>query len=66
MDCNDCVSTQNLMESDSSAIIDFYPKEFKTDLNGKLQEWEAVVLIPFIVEVRLDTQTHRHTTIRWT
>ena len=25
--------------------------EFVTDLNGKQQEWEAVVLIPFIDEV---------------
>ena len=36
---------------DNSPIIDFYPVEFKTDLNGKQQEWEAVVLIPFINEV---------------
>ncbi len=26
---------------------------FETDLNGKDQEWEAVVLIPFIDEERL-------------
>ena len=29
----------------------FYLVEFVTDLNGKQQEWEAVVLIPFIDEV---------------
>ena len=39
------------MENESSSIIDYYPKDFMTDLNGKLQEWEAVVLIPFIDEV---------------
>ncbi|KAG8293470.1 5'-3' exoribonuclease 1 [Homalodisca vitripennis] len=40
-----------LMEDDKSPIIDFYPTEFKTDLNGKRQDWEAVVLIPFIDQV---------------
>lgn len=38
------------MISEDSAIIDYYPQDFKTDLNGKQQEWEAVVLIPFIDE----------------
>lgn len=42
---------QHLMTSESSAIIEYYPLDFKTDLNGKQQEWEAVVLIPFIDEV---------------
>lgn len=40
-----------LMTSDRSEVIDFYPVDFDTDLNGKKQEWEAVVLIPFIDEV---------------
>ena len=40
------------MEDDKSPIIDFYPKDFTTDLNGKQQDWEAVVLIPFIDEVK--------------
>ncbi|KAL4221730.1 5'-3' exoribonuclease 1 [Mactra antiquata] len=44
---------QSLMINDSSPVIDFYPPEFQTDLNGKQQEWEAVVLIPFIDENRL-------------
>ena len=41
------------MTSDNSPIVDFYPEQFETDLNGKMQEWEAVVLIPFIEEVLL-------------
>ncbi|CAI9569411.1 unnamed protein product [Staurois parvus] len=44
---------QSLMISQDSPIIDYYPQDFKTDLNGKQQEWEAVVLIPFIDEIRL-------------
>ena len=42
-----------LMESPTSPIIDFYRTDFSTDLNGKTQEWEAVVLISFIDEKRL-------------
>ncbi|XP_060069308.1 5'-3' exoribonuclease 1-like [Ylistrum balloti] len=45
----------SLMLMDNSEIIDFYPVNFETDLNGKLQDWEAVVLIPFIDEKRLLT-----------
>lgn len=41
------------MTSDSSKVIDYYPQDFATDLNGKKQDWEAVVLIPFIDENRL-------------
>ncbi|XP_040911362.1 5'-3' exoribonuclease 1 isoform X2 [Toxotes jaculatrix] len=41
---------RHLMTSDRSPIIEYYPLDFKTDLNGKQQEWEAVVLIPFIDE----------------
>ncbi|CAN7986192.1 unnamed protein product [Ixodes hexagonus] len=44
---------QALMESEESPVLDYYPKDFITDLNGKQQEWEAVVLIPFIDEDRL-------------
>jgi len=46
---------QHLMTSENSPIIEYYPLDFQTDLNGKQQEWEAVVLIPFIDEVN----THR-------
>ena len=37
----------------NSPILDFYPTEFEQDLNGKKQDWEAVVKIPFIDEHRL-------------
>ena len=41
----------DLMTSEKSKVIDYYPPNFETDLNGKKQDWEAVVLIPFIDEV---------------
>jgi len=41
------------MTEQSSPILDFYPHDFQLDLNGKKQDWEAVVLIPFIDENRL-------------
>ena len=43
----------DLMCQPDSPIIDFYPKEFELDMNGKKMEWEAVVKIPFIDEKRL-------------
>lgn len=36
-----------------SPILDFYPETFEQDMNGKKQEWEAVVKIPFLDEKRL-------------
>ncbi|XP_076652966.1 5'-3' exoribonuclease pacman isoform X2 [Halictus rubicundus] len=41
---------QSLLTDEKSPIIEYYPKDFYTDLNGKQQEWEAVVLLPFIDE----------------
>ena len=41
------------MYSPNSPILDFYPREFEQDLNGKKQDWEAIVKIPFIDEARL-------------
>ena len=46
---------RDLMVDPSSPIIDFYPDNFETDLNGKKNDWEAVVLIPFIDQTRLMT-----------
>ena len=56
---------QALMTTDSSPVIDFYPSEFDTDLNGKQQDWEAVVLIPFIDEVTDQDSTVKHKVIHW-
>nr|CAB3267808.1 5'-3' exoribonuclease 1 [Phallusia mammillata] len=52
---NDCVpeALWKLMDEETSPIGDFYPVKFNTDWNGKQQDWEAVVLIPFIDENRL-------------
>ncbi|KAJ7767274.1 exonuclease II [Mycena metata] len=47
------VAYHDLMSSPNSPIIDFYPLEFELDLNGKKQDWEAIVKIPFIDERRL-------------
>ncbi|ODM95979.1 5'-3' exoribonuclease 1 [Orchesella cincta] len=44
---------QWLMTQDNSPILEYYPKKFEQDLNGKRQDWEAVVLIPFIDESKL-------------
>ena len=43
----------DLMIMPDSPIIDFYPRDFELDMNGKKMEWEAVVKIPFIDESRL-------------
>ena len=43
----------DLMTNPDSPIIDFYPRDFDLDMNGKKMEWEAVVKIPFIDETRL-------------
>eukprot|EP00160_Parvularia_atlantis_P001968 Unigene11606_Nuclearia_a/m.35361 Unigene11606_Nuclearia_a/g.35361 ORF Unigene11606_Nuclearia_a/g.35361 Unigene11606_Nuclearia_a/m.35361 type:complete len:1264 (-) Unigene11606_Nuclearia_a:602-4393(-) len=36
-----------LMLDAGSPVIDYYPRHFGTDLNGKINSYEAVVLIPF-------------------
>lgn len=54
---NDCV-LQWLMTDTNSPIHDFYPTDFKVDMEGKRNDWEGVVLIPFIDEARLLAASH--------
>jgi len=42
-----------LMLASQSPIISYYPKSFKTDLNGKKAKWEELALIPFIETSKL-------------
>jgi 5'-3' exoribonuclease 2 len=42
-----------LMSEPDSEIIDFYPEEFKIDMNGEKQSWRGIALLPFIDEERL-------------
>lgn len=44
---------RDLMTNPESPIKDFYPRDFEQDMNGKKQEWEAIVKIPFIDADRL-------------
>lgn len=44
---------RDLMTNPHSPVVDFYPVDFSVDPNGKRNDWEAVVIVPFIDEDRL-------------
>lgn len=43
----------NLMLDGESPVSNFYPNDFKIDMNGKRNVWEGVVLLPFIDQGKL-------------
>ncbi|KAK4440566.1 5'-3' exoribonuclease 3 [Sesamum alatum] len=53
------IAFKGLMIDDNSNIIDFYPTEFETDVDGKRYTWQGKCKLPFIDEERLLTETRK-------
>ncbi len=41
---------RSLLTNPSSLIYKYYPKNFRIDMNGKVNDWEGIAIIPFIDE----------------
>jgi len=54
-------SFADLMLNKQSPILEFYPFDYKIDLNGKKNLWEGVVLLPFIEEYKLMSAVKKFT-----
>lgn len=48
------------MVNENSPLREYFPDNFETDLNGKTQQWEAVVLIKYIEEDILLNSMKKH------
>lgn len=49
---------RDMMSNPDSEIIDFYPVDFKIDMNGAKMSWQGIALLPFIDEKRLLAAVH--------
>jgi 5'-3' exoribonuclease 1 len=47
------VPYRSLMTNPASPVFEFFNQELKLDMEGKSFEWEAIVLLPFMVEAKL-------------